>query len=769
LSGTHRNCAKLEKANKLIFVKDYLKAGKLIEELIRSPEYKDDILIHLRRVELATKLNQLDDLQKEYEEAIARDSTDRKAHTCYILLELHSEFEDLQQTVLRLQTLLGTFGQDPAIYYCLGFAMELEGNWKRAQYNYEQCVQLDPSWYPAYFGLSQIHYQLGDPNRGDHYFFLFEEAAPYNVYGNFETHRKLSNEFLDEENFAGARKAITTLSEWWIDNKGHCPLEIQVFESFSLGRIAGYEGQKDEETKKNDQGQALAKRILADKGADEGILFFVAKALEEFGFLPLAIEFYKAVLRLETRSPDVVQRIGSHFFSMGEYQLASELFEEAYRHHPDHPEVRFCWLVSRLRNAGVNVEEYLLGKERLKTLLDPAADRVELLSQLHSLVAMYDQDPDVQAHMGDVYLRLGNRSRADQHYEKMFELDGDSLVTRLKYGSYKMQAEDFDAAKKVLETLPEETSLGDQHLCEIFWLKANYESQRQNYDEALRLLNRILTLDPWNVSYLIQKIICLSLKAQDTLPFHPIDSVVRKLHKGDEDTLNWDEFAEMSRLLSQANMLELVYERERVRFLYTDADEQALHGVIAAAKRYDASKSTYDFLRLLNTNFDSPDIYWALGLLYKELWQLETSRVWFDQMLLHPQCEDRHKAKAYMELADSYIWEGNEFDKAVEFAKLSLDLNAQPDHQIMRVIAHALLKTGQVRQAEAYLEDLDGEDDVEVVYLKGLVKYRNGAFENANELWKPLLTTRTESLRFHNIKQEIMKYYFDKKPYQGTN
>ena len=96
-------------------------------------------------------------------------------------------------------------------------------------------------------------------------------------------------------------------------------------------------------------------------------------------------------------------------------------------------------MVSRLRSAQVNVEEYLIDKERLRGLLEHQSDKVELLSLLHSLMAKFSDDPDVQAHVADVYLRLGNTERAAKHYSKMYEIDGRSIVTKLKYASYQMQ------------------------------------------------------------------------------------------------------------------------------------------------------------------------------------------------------------------------------------------------------------------------------------------------------------------------------------------
>jgi len=56
-----------------------------------------------------------------------------------------------------------------------------------------------------------------------------------------------------------------------------------------------------------------------------------------------------------------------------------------------------------------------------------------------------------------------------------------------------------------------------------------------------------------------------------------------------------------------------------------------------------------------------------------------------------------------------------------------------------------------------------------MTYVKGLLEYRNGAHKIANQIWKPLLKVKTESLRLHNIKQEILKYYFEETPYLKVN
>ena len=766
---TFPNNPQLDEANKYIFVKAYERARTMIEELVANPTFREDMLLHLRRIELATKLGSLEELRTVYEAQIEREPDNATIRIALIFVEQHGEFIENKEALLRLQALLRTLGPHPAIYYGIGFCMEMEQNRERAKFNYDQCINQDPNWYPGYFGLSQVYYQLQDDKKGDQYFFLFEEMAPYNVYGNFETHRRLSIEFMDRRDYSEAEEAIRTLSEWWLENKGFCPPEIQLFERLATARIAEAHNDRATAEQRRSQAKLVTHRLLDDESTGEGVLYFSAKVLEEYGEFALAIDMYRRILRAESTKPELIQKIGGQFLSMGELALAHELFSEAYKTHPDQPEIRFCLLVSKLKIAKVNVEEYLISKERLKKLIENPNDKVELLSLLHGLVAKFQEDPDVHTHMGDVYLRLGNKDKASKHFQKMFELDSYSRITTLKYAAFAMQFGDADEAKHLLERIQEPEKLNEDELQELLWLHANYEFRKQEYPKSLERLHRVLERDPWNIAYLILQVRILTELARDKIGFEWLDPTLKKLAQGDESDLNWTDYDNKTRQLAAGRQIELVYAREKLRFLYAEGEGPILEHLVVAAQAFHTQQGIFDLLKLLNTNFDSPDIYLALGILFKELWQLESASMWFDQMLRIPSLTDKQRSKAYVEQADCYIWRGTTLEKAVEYAKLALDLTASKDKRPLRVLAHGLLKLGKVRQAEVYLEDSEGDRDPEVIYLRGLVKYRNGAFEQANEVWKPLLTHRTESLRFHNIKQEIIRYYFDREPYRGIN
>jgi tetratricopeptide (TPR) repeat protein len=763
------NDRKLEEINKLIFVRQYPAASKLLEDLIGSEKGDASILVHLRRIELSLLLNRLDKVRNDYAEAVRKDPSDTTSRICVAFCDQQGEATSPKESIEIFQDIMKETGPNAACYYGIGFAMEAQENVDRAIFNYEQALTIDQNWYLCFFGLSQIFYQKGDERRGDHYFFMFEKYAPYNVYGNFETHRDLCADFLDREKFVEAEAAIQTLSEWWIDNKGRCPSEIQIYELLATAKIAEVQGDSQQAEARRIKAEAVAVQVVEDPESSEGVLYFVAKVLEEFSVNELAFAYYRAILRREGSNSVMIQRIGSQFLSTGEYENAKQLFDEAYEVQPDNSDIRFCRLMAGLKLANVNVEEYLIGRERLKQLVENSGDKVELLALLHSMMAKFDHDPEVQGHVADVYLRLGNVDRAARHYDKMFEIDGKCQATALKYAAFTMQYRDPDEAMNVLDEVNTRVLQTPEDKAEMDWLRANYFARRSEFNKSNEYLNRVLKIDPWNVSYIIQHIINLTHLASIDPEYKVVDKVLSSVNSADDADIDWNSFDERSTELYGLHAYELVYARRKLRFLYTSGVGHDLTDLVEAASSFDANKGAFEFMKLLNTNFDGETIYWALGTLYKDLWQLETASMWFEQVLMNEPLSNDMKGRAYLELADCYIWQNRNIEKAIQYAKLAIDIGETQDVRAIRVLAHAFLKSGQVRQAKIYLDQTNSESDHEARYLNGLLHYRNGAHKDANNVWKPLLTVRTKNLRFHNIKQEILRFYFDGEPYMEAN
>src|SRR5690606_8660929 len=105
--------------------------------------------------------------------------------------------------------------------------------------------------------------------------------------------------------------------------KGLCPPEINIHEHLAIAKIASLQGDNLKSHSRKASAITMAQQLLDDsKDSQEGVLYFVARILEEYGEFEVALKFYKKVLRLSGENPAMVQKIGSQFLSMGEYQLA---------------------------------------------------------------------------------------------------------------------------------------------------------------------------------------------------------------------------------------------------------------------------------------------------------------------------------------------------------------------------------------------------------------------------------------------------------------
>lgn len=763
----------LEQANKLIFVKSYEKAYDILNAILNTEVGEYNLLVHLRKIELSIKLQFIQDVRKGYLNKIKDDEEHSEVwQICLAYCDQQSENVSTDESIYQFQAIMEKYGVSAAAFYGLGFSLEIKEDFQRAIYNYEEALKLDRDWFPAYFGLSQVYYQLDQEEKGDQYFYMFEQASPYNLYGNFETHKTLSKDFLDDGYYDESIQAIESLCDWWVGNKGSCPVELRIFQYLVTSKVMEDKGDVASSDKFKKRAILLSKEALTNSTSKESVLYFIAKVLEEYSEFDLAVEFYRSILNREDANSSLIQKIGSQFLSMGEYELAHELFEGAYEKNAENKEVRFCRLVSGLRLAKVDVEEYLVGKEKLEKLIDSPEDKVELLALLHSMMAKYKNDHEVHGHMADVYLSLNNIDRAESHYNIMYDLDPFSRYTAMKYASFLMYYGDANKAIEVLGKVKVSENDSNEFREEVKWLYVNYYMRQKNFEEALKLISSVIEFDPWNVAYVIQEILCLSNMLVEDKDL-ALDESILTLSKDMETEIDWQEYDSTTQKLAKKQYNRLVYARQKIRFLYSSISYDDLLKTVNSACVFDGARGIYDFLRLLNTNFDSPQIYMALGILAKSLWQLETAIMWFEQLLMQPSVDEDIVSQVYLELADCYAWKNINLDKAVELAKFSIDIKSKDSENVhvlygnraALTLAHAYLKSGQVSNAKVFLDQASNEQSHDFKYLKGLYEYRNGHPTKANEIWKPLLTTASQDMRLHNIKQMVLKYYFENEPY----
>ena len=158
-----------------------------------------------------------------------------------------------------------------------------------------------------------------------------------------------------------------------------------------------------------------------------------------------------------------------------------------------------------------------------------------------------------------------------------------------------MQHGENELLKKYLKIFQKESNQPKSSLRDSLDLKANFSFFDKKYKESLNYLQKALLHDPWNVTYLVQQALALSALDESKININLYDGTLKKLSKNIEKDLDWNDFTEKTRLIGEANLLELNYCRTKIAFLYADGSDQKLRDLVNAACRLDASRSTYDF------------------------------------------------------------------------------------------------------------------------------------------------------------------------------
>ena len=271
---------------------------------------------------------------------------------------------------------------------------------------------------------------------------------------------------------------------------------------------------------------------------------------------------------------------------------------------------------------------------------------------------------------------------------KLLDQDGESASTKLKALSFYIQQENFekiDTLISKLDKLDESSPLFTDYV----WLKANYYTNTDDYSEALKVCNKLLASDPWNISYLVLKSLSIANLIEDKINFSAVDKNILLLAKNEDKSLTWHDYDSLTLALDEGKFYELAYNRQKIRFLFSEGSTDNLLKLVEVGRKFNPIEVSGDMLKLLNTNFDGAQIYWALGMLFKEQGQFQTASMWFEQVIRLDGTEHNLLSEAYLELADSYNWQGLEQSKAVEYVKLALDLAEKKvldTYELLRIV-----------------------------------------------------------------------------------
>lgn len=737
----------LNEANKLIFIKRYAEAKQILSELLARET--DNILVHLRYIELAIRMDEIEMVAKDYQQ---QDDSLVKELALALLAQL-TEQHSPTSSIACYQKIIEKYNSSACAHYGIGYDLERLGEYDRAISQYEKSLALDPDWYPSYLGLSQIHYQKKSYQKGDHYFYLFEQIAPYNIYGNFDTHRRLSREFFQQGRYCEAHEAITALVQWWQETR-RCPAEIILYEQLHRAKIEEIRGNRELAEEERAKATVQVNALLNSKKTDQETLLLLVGICREFSLSEQLYVTYKKCLLLQPHDKQLFREISNYYLSRKSLATATKIFREVYATDPENSTCRFWLLVSRLQGKKVDVEGYLRDKEKMQQMINVGTDKLDLLNLLHSMLTRFAGDADIYEQLAVFYREMDAGDKAKFYMDKMYRADRKNSRIILVYTTFLLANGEIAKGNKLLNKITPD-KLSPTNRGQYLTLKARYCAEQQDFNQACNLIKKAGHLTPWQLTTLVAEIYYLSQLYYQQKKIKTIDSSIIELHK--KNTFDGKEFQQLTTHLVVSKLFYLAYLQAKLLFLYQN-NRSSLRFLLDVACRFNPDHAIYDFIKLLNTNYDNTFVVFSLGIICKERWQHEAATMWFSLALQRANLDDELKKEIYLELADSYIWQDKELTTAVDYAQSA---NVAPfTKRAMQVLGHAYLKEGKVKQARTCLQQLEaGNNNYEIRYLLGLLEYQRGYSRNACKIWQPILHCEVDNVRLHHIKQEVLKYY----------
>ena len=87
------------------------------------------------------------------------------------------------------------------------------------------------------------------------------------------------------------------------------------------------------------------------------------------------------------------------------------------------------------------------------------------------------------------------------------------------------------------------------------WLKANFLSNTEDHQEALKVCNKLVANDPWNISYLVLKSLSLAHLIEDKIDFSAIDKNLLLLAKSSDQGLVWKDYDALTVALDEERFM----------------------------------------------------------------------------------------------------------------------------------------------------------------------------------------------------------------------
>jgi tetratricopeptide (TPR) repeat protein len=247
--------------------------------------------------------------------------------------------------------------------------------------------------------------------------------------------------------------------------------------------------------------EPLLRDLLEHDEADVDTRLKLAELLRLRGDFAGAAEQLGVALRYRNRSPEIYYALGKLYAHQNEAERAVEIYRRARRYDPDNAQARYELANIFLDNdngryAVLAVRSALALDKRFESVVEPLKDAstVQAAEILASAVEKTPDNAPLQAFIGKLYLKLGDRERAIKHYELAKRFDPNDLAVRAALANLKM--DDTLEAAAELKNIAASVDPGTPLDLSVLVPLAEVYRREQNLEGYAETTQRILEATP---------------------------------------------------------------------------------------------------------------------------------------------------------------------------------------------------------------------------------------------------------------------------------
>ena len=590
--------------------------------------------------------------------------------------------EELYNKAVELQM---NYPENYAAWFISGCALESIGRLSEAIEHWKHAFSLKSNSTSILATLTELQ-QIGaisDPNTN--YAERFEAVDKFLVHGHFETHTALYNEFLNLGDHKNAINALRTLADWLQKQYGEVPVEIEIL--CLLGAMQAYKLANNIPASEACRAEVENIVIACKKSPrDMNQIYFIAQLCDEYGLKPVARICYFAILISKDSSHDLVIQTASHCVSNNPSDGLLECLKVAYKNLHGSPEIRFCMLLCGLKVSQIDVSDYMLKKNKIRDSISNETPSELILIQLEELYNIYQFDPEVHYYLAEIHSKLGNNKDAKKYFQYMFSLDYFNSDGILRYIFFLLKIRDYSTAREIAQEGLQLTSLSEQQSNELHWSIAAAYYSEGDFQNSYSEIQKSLTIDPWNHSYLILLLrSCLNIESNKFLKEN--EAIVKFL---EEFILNTNSSANQREALCdklmkygfeciQNNFSEFAWNIAKCAILVSEnLNDNLLLFVAKSGASYNSRTAVQEMLLLLKQKNNKELNFATLSACIAQIYSLSGNWPLVDEWLSiaknnHGLSGKVTKQKLFELEALSIIMKGTDFKKAQTLLEAAID------------------------------------------------------------------------------------------------